>query len=48
MQKIKNAETLAGVHTHTGNLLTEKNKLKKATQNNLKNVNFDRLLCVAF
>lgn len=35
-------------HTHTGNLLTEKNKLKKATQNNLKNVNFDRLLCVAF
>lgn len=29
MQKIKNAETLAGVYTHAGNLLTEKNKLKK-------------------
>ena len=40
MQKMKNAETLAGVHTHTGNLLTEKNKLKKATQNNLKKCKF--------
>ena len=42
MQKIKNAETLAGVHihTHTGNLLTEKNKLKKTTQNNLKKCKF--------
>ena len=46
MQKMKNAGTLAGVHTHThththtGNLLTEKNKLKKATQNNLKKCEF--------
>ena len=42
MQKMKNAETLAGVHTHThtGNLLTEKNKLKKATQSNLKKCEF--------
>jgi len=44
MQKIKNVETLAGVHTHThthtGNLLTEKNKLKKATQSNLKKCEF--------
>lgn len=27
-------------HTHTGNLLTEKNKLKKATQSNLKKCEF--------
>lgn len=27
MQMIKNVETLAGVHTHTGNLKTEKNKI---------------------
>lgn len=44
MQKMKNAGTLAGVHTHThthtGNLLTEKNKLKKATQSNLKKCEF--------
>ena len=40
MQKMKNAETLAGVYTHTGNLLTEKNKLKKATQSNLKKCEF--------
>ena len=26
MQTIKNTETLAGVHTHTGNLKTEKIK----------------------
>ena len=32
MQKIKNTETLAGVHTHThtGNLIT--NKIKKASK----------------
>ena len=44
MQKMRNAGTLAGVHTHThthtGNLLTEKNKLKKATQSNLKKCEF--------
>ena len=44
MQKMKNAGTLAGVHTyihtHTGNLLTEKNKLKTTTQSNLKKCEF--------
>ena len=35
MQMIKNVETLAGVHTHTGNLKTEKIKYIKATQINL-------------
>ena len=40
MQKIKNAETLEAVHTHTGNLVTGKNKLNKATQINLKKRDF--------
>ena len=44
MQKTKNVETLAGVHTHThthtGNLLTEKNKLNKVAQISLKKCKF--------
>ena len=36
MQKIKNAECLEAVHTHTDNLLTEKNKVNKAIQINLE------------
>ena len=42
MQKIKNVETIAGVHTHThtGNLLTEKNKLNKVARISLKKCKF--------
>ena len=40
MQMIKNAETLGGVHTHTDNLVTGKNKLNKAIQINLKKCKF--------
>ena len=40
MQMIKNTETLVGVHTHTDNLVTEKNKLNKAIQINLKKCKF--------
>ena len=29
---MKNTQTLAGVHTHTGNLKTERIKYKKATK----------------
>ena len=32
MQMMKNTQTLAGVHTHTGNLKTERIKYKKATK----------------
>lgn len=35
MQMIKKAETLAGVHTHTGNLKKGRIKYKKATKINL-------------
>ena len=35
MQMIKNAETLGGVYTHTGNLKTEKNKIYKSNTNKL-------------
>lgn len=35
MQMIKNARTLGGVHTHTGNLEKGKIKYIKATQINL-------------
>ena len=48
MQMIRNAEKLARVHTCASKLVTEKNKLNKATQINLKNANFDRFICVAF
>ena len=40
MEKIKNVETLAGAHTHTGNLLTEKNKLNKVARISLKKCKF--------
>ena len=33
MQKTKNAETTAGVHTHTDNLINNKNISKISTQN---------------
>ena len=35
MQKIRNAETLAGVHTHTDNLLNKKEINKKTHKINL-------------
>ena len=35
MQMITNAKTVAGVHTHTGNLKTIRIKYKKATKINL-------------
>lgn len=37
---LKPLQEYTHTHTHTGNLLTEKNKLKKATQSNLKKCEF--------
>lgn len=40
MQMIRNAEKLARVYTRASKLVTEKNKLNKATQINLKKCKF--------
>ena len=38
MQKTKNAETLAGVHTHTSNLVKGEIKIKCNTNKPIKNI----------